>query len=68
MDTAGLIAYLKAFAGYAPSKSNIYKLTMRNQIPHLKGPGKRVLFPIEDIRGWVESGGQMPDNKSEGAK
>ena len=59
LSTAGLLSYLKEFAGFAPSRSSLYKLTMDGQIPFIKGPGNRLLFPIAEIRKWVENGGQM---------
>jgi len=68
LTTAGVIDYLKTYAGFAPSRSNLYKLTMQNQIPHIKGPGNRVLFPITEIRQWVENGGRMANAETEGGK
>jgi len=59
LSTAGLISYLREYAGFAPSRSNLYKLTMQNQIPFKKGPGGRLLFPIAEIRQWVENGGNV---------
>ncbi|NTV07083.1 MAG: hypothetical protein HGA81_00545 [Chlorobium limicola] len=28
---------------------------MNGVIPHIKGPGKRLLFPIEGIKQWIEN-------------
>ena len=60
LSTEGLLSYLREFAGFAPSKSSLYQMTMCDQIPFIKGPGGRLLFPIAEIRRWVEAGGQMP--------
>jgi hypothetical protein len=65
LSSAGLISYLKEFAGFAPSRSNLYKLTMNGDIPHIKGPGNRLLFPIDKIRAWVENGGNVEQSRSE---
>jgi len=62
LTTAGLLSYLREYAGFAPSRSNLYKLTMNGQIPHIKGPGNRLLFPIRDIERWVENGGCLGEH------
>jgi excisionase family DNA binding protein len=55
LSSSGLITYLKEFADITISRSTIYKLTMNGVIPHIKGPGKRLLFPIEGIKQWIEN-------------
>ena len=59
LSSEGLISYLKDFADLRVSRSNLYKLTMSGAIPHIKGPGGRLLFPIIAIRRWVENGGDV---------
>ena len=59
LSSEGLISYLKEFADYSISRSCLYKLTMNGDIPHIKGPGNRLLFPIAEIRHWVENGGNI---------
>ncbi len=54
LSSEGLITYLKEFADYSISRSCLYRLTMNNAIPHIKGPGNRLLFPIAEITRWVE--------------
>ena len=68
LSSAGLISYLKEFAGFAPSRSTLYKLTMNGNIPHIKGPGNRLLFPIDKIRAWVENGGIVEQSETEKAE
>lgn len=65
LSSTGLISYLREYAGFAPSRSSLYKMTMTGQIPFLKGPGNRLLFPIADIRRWVESGGAVVHSETE---
>lgn len=59
LTSAGLMNYLREYAGFAPSRSNLYKLTMSGKIPFIHGPGKRLLFPIAEIRLWVDRGGAV---------
>ena len=49
-----LRSYMESVYGYSLSKSRIYALTMNSEIPHIKGPGGRLLFPIAEIPGWIE--------------
>ena len=58
LSSKGLIAFLQVYAGYTLSRSSLYKLTMDSQIPHKKGPGGRLLFPIDAIKQWVEGGSE----------
>ncbi len=67
----GLRTLLMETYGFTYSKSRLYKLTMNNEIPHIKGHGGRVLFPLADIFKWVEGGVDAQDNgvkKKDGAK
>lgn len=68
LSSTGLISYLREYAGFAPSRSNLYKLTMNGQIPFKKGPGGRLLFPIKEIRLWVDSGGAVVHSETEQAE
>lgn len=66
LTTSGLMSYLREYAGFAPSRSNLYKLTMSGKIPYRHGPGNRLLFPIAEIRQWVDNGGVVePSEQSE---
>jgi hypothetical protein len=40
-----LRSYMESVYGYSLSKSRIYALTMNGEIPHIKGPGGRLLSP-----------------------
>ena len=62
LNSAGVIDYIEAFAGYRLSTSSLYKMTMDGTIPFRRGPGNRLLFPIAEIRHWVENGGEMPED------
>lgn len=37
------------------SKSYLYKLTMRQQIPHFKPMGKMCYFNRQELEGWLQS-------------
>jgi Helix-turn-helix domain len=53
-SVVGLRAFMEETYGYGLSKSRIYALTMNDEIPHIKAPGGRLLFPIADIIKWIE--------------
>lgn len=38
------------------SKSHLYKLTSKGEIPHYKPTGKRLYFLIEDLLDYLKSG------------
>ncbi len=61
LSSKGLINFLQVYAGFTLSRSCLYKLTMDSQIPHVKGPGGRLLFPIEDIKKWLEGDSEGGD-------
>lgn len=68
LSSTGLMNYLREYAGFAPSRSNLYKLTMTGQIPFKKGPGGRLLFPIAEIRRWVDNGGVVEPSETKPAE
>lgn len=57
-NASQVVDFLNTFAGFNLTKSGLYQLTMRNAIPHRKGPGGRLLFEIAKIRQWVEGGSE----------
>ena len=46
------------------SRSNIYQLTSRFEIPFMK-KGKRLYFKKEELRQWIEEGSYKPSSKQE---
>ncbi|MBN9313657.1 MAG: hypothetical protein BGO40_01865 [Chryseobacterium sp. 39-10] len=42
---------LAAYTGF--SKSHIYKLTHKNEIPHYKPSGKCIFFNLKEINEWL---------------
>ena len=46
------------------SRSNIYQLTSRFEIPFMKR-GKRLYFKKEELRQWLEEGSNKPASKQE---
>lgn len=42
---------LAEYTGF--SKSHIYKLTHRNEIPHYKPSGKVIFFKLSEINEWL---------------
>jgi excisionase family DNA binding protein len=46
------------------SRSNIYQLTSRFEIPFMK-KGKRLYFKKEELRRWVEEGSNKPSSQQE---
>ena len=55
LDIKGLTEYVHL------SKSTIYKMVSKNEVPHVK-IGSRTLFDIEQIDRWVLNGGRMDDD------
>jgi len=55
LDVKGLTGYIHL------SKSLIYKMVSKNEIPHIK-IGSRTLFDVEQIDLWVKRGGVMEEN------
>ena len=49
LDLSGAIAYLKC------SKSKLYKLTSRKEIPHSNPTGKKLYFIKQDLDNWILS-------------
>ena len=49
LDLVGAIAYLKC------SKSKLYKLTSRKEIPHSNPTGKKLYFIKQDLDNWILS-------------
>jgi hypothetical protein len=54
MTIEGVRTFMQKMCGYSLSKSRIYALTMNDEIPHRKGPGGRLIFPIDEIVKWIE--------------
>ena len=46
------------------SRSSIYQLTSRLEIPFMK-KGKRLYFKKEELRQWIEEGSNKPSSKQE---
>ena len=55
LDMKGLTGYIYL------SKSSIYKMVSKNEIPFIK-IGSRTLFDIEQIDRWVKNGGRLDDD------
>ena len=55
LDIKGLTGYIHL------SKSSIYKMVSKNEIPHIK-IGTRTLFDTEQIDRWVRNGGVMDED------
>ncbi len=58
-STPEVISFLKEYAGLTFSKSTIFKMSMRQSIPAQKGPGGRLLFPVQEVKAWVDNGGKI---------
>ncbi|MDM1556334.1 helix-turn-helix domain-containing protein [Chryseobacterium indologenes] len=49
---------INSLTNYIPlTKSTIYSMVSRNQIPYRK-IGKKLIFNKEDINNWIEKGGR----------
>jgi hypothetical protein len=59
MTIEGFRSYMIDKYGYTLSKSRIYVLCSQDQIPHIHGPGRRILFPIKEIQEWIDGGGSI---------
>ncbi|MEI3156331.1 MAG: helix-turn-helix domain-containing protein [Muribaculaceae bacterium] len=45
----------EAAAYMGVSKSHLYKLTMRGEVPHYKPTGKMVYFNRQELEAWLQS-------------
>jgi hypothetical protein len=55
-STPELISFLRDYAGMTISKSTAFKWSMLGKIPCQKAPNGRLLFPVDEVRRWIESG------------
>lgn len=53
LSVDGARQYAESFASFPISKSRFYTLTAEGKIPHVKGPGGRLLIPIVEFRAWL---------------
>jgi hypothetical protein len=53
-STEGALEFLETFASISMSKSRFYVLVSEGVIPVRKGPGGRLLIPIDAFRQWIE--------------
>lgn len=58
-STPEVISFLKEYAGLTFSKSTIFKMSMRQDIPCQKGPSGRLLFPVQQVKAWIDNGGKI---------
>jgi hypothetical protein len=58
-NTPEVISFLKEYAGLTFSKSTIFKMSMRQSIPCRRGPSNRLLFPVQEVKAWVDNGGKI---------
>ena len=54
LSVDGARQYAESFASFTLSRSRFYTLTSEGKIPHIKGPGGRLLIPIDKFRAWLE--------------
>ena len=50
--------FAKKFADYDLSEASFYRLSSKGKIPVIKGPGGRLLIPIDKFIAWLESGSE----------
>ena len=55
-STTEVITFLRDYAGLVISRSTVFKWTMAGKIPCQKAPNGRLLFPVNEVRDWIESG------------
>jgi len=65
-STTELMAFLREYAGMVVSRSTVFKWSMTGKIPCKKAPNGRLLFPVEEVRRWVESGSDAVQSEEEG--
>ncbi|MEI6848159.1 MAG: helix-turn-helix domain-containing protein [Chlorobiaceae bacterium] len=53
LSVDGARQYADDFASFSLSKSRFYTLIGEGKIPHIKGPGGRLLIPIAEFRAWL---------------
>lgn len=45
------------------SKSYLYKMTSKKDLPHYKPNGKKIFFAVSDLNSWIESGRVASNNE-----
>lgn len=55
-STPEVIAFLRDYAGLVIARSTVFKWRMDGKIPCQKAPNGRLLFPVNEVRDWIESG------------
>jgi len=48
--------FAKKFADYDLSEASFYRLSSKGKLPVIKGPGGRLLIPIDAFKIWLEGG------------
>jgi len=64
-STSELVTFLHDYAGMTVTKGTVFKWSMMGKIPCQKAPNGRLLFPVDKVQQWVESGNV---EQGEGAK
>ena len=66
LSVDGARQYAEDFASFSISKSRLYTLTSKGELPFIKkGPGGRLLIPIDKFRAWLE-GGELEGGEANG--
>lgn len=45
------------------SKSYLYKMTSKKELPHFKPNGKKIFFSVSDLNSWIEHGRVATNNE-----
>jgi len=56
LSSDGARKYAEDYASITLSKARLWALTSKGKVPHLKGAGGKLLFPIDKFRVWLETG------------
>lgn len=56
LSVDGARQYAEDYASIKLSRTRLYALTSKGKVPHLKGAGGKLLFPIDKFKAWLEGG------------
>jgi hypothetical protein len=58
-STREVVAFIGDYTGMVVSAGTIHKYSMLGKIPFKKAPNGRLLFPVKEVKEWIDGGGSI---------
>jgi hypothetical protein len=58
-STREVVAFIGDYTGMVVSTGTIHKYSMLGKIPVKKAPNGRLLFPVKEVKEWIDGGGSI---------